>query len=135
MSINRITFFHDIIPQDICIFSVYKFEIPYQYDWIQWAVFIDKLDKDELYVVTLELVVSWNSYDSDGPIINLSKPIVLNCNSNPHIIGKFVNDKVIEACLIYNLNENFSNKSNMLDKNDIPGVIVKYAPIALEVLN
>lgn len=101
-------------------------------DWIQWAEFLDKLQKDWKYVVSLEFVITWNTYDSDGPTIILSKPILVESNSNPILISKFVNDRIIQACLSYKLNEKFYDYPSMLDKKDIPGVIVKYAPLALD---
>jgi len=72
-------------------------------------------------------------YDEDTPVISLTKPILINKNSNSKIISEYLNSKIFEACISYYLDESILefNTNNMGNKLDGPGVLVNYSKINL----
>lgn len=128
MSINRITYFHDFVNHDICIFNNYNFTILYFYDNFDFKIFLSELKEDQMYVVSFEFMYSLSTYDEEGPTINLSKPIILTKNSNPQLISKFINERIDNCIKSFYLDDSlFFNKN----KDDGPGIIVKFNQINL----
>lgn len=126
MSINRITYFHDLIEHGIFIFnnpyiSIFNFS-----DSLDVKHFLEELNEDQIYVVTFEFVYSFSTYDEEGPTINLSKPILVTKNSNPVTISNFIRSRINDCINIYCFDDTliYSDKST----NDT-GVIVKYKKI------
>jgi hypothetical protein len=74
MTINNITFLHDIIPSDMFIINNPSITIHHINDFLQWKLFLNKLEIDKAYVVILEFVPFWDFYNSNGPTILLSNP-------------------------------------------------------------
>jgi hypothetical protein len=126
LSISRITFLKDIVPSDITIINNPSISIHHINDFIEWKFFLNQLEVDKVYVVTLEFVHIWDYYNSDGPIITLSNPFLITKNSNARVISNFVLEKIIEAIICFDLKENISNSKDIINNNNIPGVIVKY---------
>jgi hypothetical protein len=94
MSISKITFLHEIIPNDIFILNNPYVNRLYFNDTIEINQFLNELKNDTVYVVTLEFVYSWLLYEEDGPIINLTKPILITKNSNPRVISNFIKNRI-----------------------------------------
>lgn len=131
MTINRITFLEDIIPNNIFAVPDPKLIRFYFNDSFEIARFLFSLDLDKTYVVSFEFVYSWLLYEEDGPFLTLSKPILVTRESNPKIISAFILEKLnlainafyLDDSIIYNDDDNY--------KLDGPGIIVKYKEIRL----
>ena len=102
MSTNKITFLHDIYPDSICFLNNPKSAILHINDFLEWRTFLNYLEIDKVYVVSLEYVPFWGLFDSDYPIITLSEPILITKNSSPETISKFVKKQIIQAHLVFN---------------------------------
>jgi hypothetical protein len=97
-------------------------------DYIEIAQFLSKLEIDKVYVVTFNFIISWLLYKEEGPIINLSKPILITKNSNPRLISKFLKSRIKSFCDSYYLDPNILE---MMIQEDGPGVLIKYREITL----
>jgi len=120
MSLNKITYFHDIIPHDIIILNNVTTTIFHFSDIIKITQFLDSLEADKVYVVNLEFVYSFLIYDSDAPTINLYKPILITKNSNPRLICNHIKNQISEICITFFLDD------SLICGEDSVGVIVKY---------
>lgn len=106
MSINKITYFRDIFHHDIFILNNSDSSIFHFADKLEVKGFInDFIEIDKVYVVVFELVLSFDTFDSGGPYIVLSDPILLSRNSNPELISKFIHHKINVCCNRYNFEE------------------------------
>src|SRR3981189_3606943 len=97
MSINRISFLHDFIEYDICIFNNVKVNIFNFADFLDVKNLLSELEEGKNYVVTFEFVYSFLTYNDEGPNIILTKPILINKNSNSQLISKFIQEKINEC--------------------------------------
>jgi len=125
MSINKITYLRDIIHNDILILNNVTTTIFHFSDTIEITQFLDSLEQDKVYVVTLEFTYSSLIHDSDIPSINLSKPILITKNSNPRLIYKHIKNQIFEICNTFLLDD------SLISGEDSVGVIVKYREINL----
>lgn len=128
ISTNRITYFHDLIPNDICILNNTDFTIFHFSDSLDVKHFLAKLNEDTIYIVNFEFVLSLAFYDSDGPTINLSKPILITKNSNPVIVSKFIHGRIQDCLNRFQLNYSYPVFDNT---GDGPGVIVKFRKVTI----
>jgi|HubBroStandDraft_1064217.scaffolds.fasta_scaffold22055_3 hypothetical protein len=130
MSTNKITFLHDFLPNDYKNNLIYYPESSitrfYFSDYIEVDQFLDGLDDDKLYVLSLELVYCWESYDDNSPVIVLSKPFLVTKDSNPRLISRYLQYKINIACHSYSLDEELIHAIDVVDK---PGIIVRYKEI------
>lgn len=125
-SINRITYLDDFFKNDICIFTNSHFGILEFSDNLEIKNFLSELNEDQIYVVILEFIYSSLTYDEDGPIINLSKPILVTKNSNPDMLSKFIHSRINECVNTFYLDDSLFYTGN---KNDRPVVKIKYNEI------
>jgi len=86
--------------------------------------FLNHLDDNKVYIVTLDFIISWLQYEEDSPVINLSKPILITKDSNPSLISDFIQSRIKLACDNYYLDDDIMDM--LIDKNG-PGVIIKYS--------
>lgn len=128
MSISNITFLEQIIPNNFFISNNSKIHRCVFTDSIDISLFLRELEIDKTYVITFELILSWNQYEEDSPVITLSKPVLITKNSNPRLLSNFVLKQINLACDNYFLDENIME---MLIDADGPGVLIKYNPINL----
>ena len=128
MSINKITYLQQILPNRLFIFNNPSITRFYFNDYIEITHFLNELEIDKTYVITFDFVISWFLYEEDSPVINLNKPILITRNSNPKLISDFLISNVSLAIDNYYLNEDIMN---MLSDPDGPGVIAKYDQINL----
>jgi hypothetical protein len=126
MSINEITFLHGTLPTSISN-SMFNSSISnirfYFNDYSEVKQFLNKLDSDKIYVLSLELVLSWPLYIEDDPVIVLSKPFLVTRNSNYKLISEYIQSRISIACNLYSIED--MNEDNIID----PGVLVKYREI------
>lgn len=107
MTINRITYLKDIIPNDMfCINNPYITRF-YFNDYIEISQFLNQLEKDKAYVVSFEFICSWLMYEQDDPTILLSKPILVTKNSNPRVISEHIKSRIQLNYDSYLLSESF----------------------------
>lgn len=119
LSINKISFFKERISNldGIYVFSDYSFEILHFFDTTEISVFLeDTLEKDKVYIVSLELIKLYPEYSEGDPTIVLSAPILITSNSNPNLISNFIHDKIRWASLIYDLQDSTDNSNKVLLK-------------------
>lgn len=128
MSINRITFFDDLIPNDLWVFSKCHVTIFNYSDRLEVYKFLQTLESGKVYVVAFEFVYSFDLYDEEGPTINLTRPILITKNSSPELISNFLGKLIGIACETYHLNDLINEESNTLEKG---GIIVKHSEINL----
>lgn len=130
MTIKNITFFNQFFPDGIFTISDPYIDILYFSDSVEIANFLfDNLDKDKVYVLTLEFVYSWDRYSEDLPVISLSKPILATRESNPKVIADFIQSRISLCYSTYYLEDRIINSPE--GKCEAPGVIVKYKEIRL----
>ena len=128
MSINKITYLDQFVFTNFTVFTNSLIKRFYFNDIIEVTQFLNELEIDKFYVVSLEFVLSWLQYKEDSPIIILSKPIIITKNSNPRLITNFIKDKIRLACDNHYLDDDFIHC--MIDW-DRPGVLIKYSEINL----
>lgn len=128
LSLTKIDYLDDIIPNKIFISNDSKLNIFYFNDIIEVNKWLKTLEENETYVVTFEFIFSFLNYNDDSPTINLTKPILINNNSNPRLISKFINERIRLACDYYYLDDQIMD---MLNKYDGPGVVVKCSKLNL----
>ena len=126
MSITNITYLSQFYANEMFVSNnatkiIFNFS-----DTIEITKFLANLDIDSIYVVNLEFVYSWLFYEEDGPVITLSKPILISRNSNPRLISNFIHERIRLACDCYYLDDILLE---MLSDNDGPGIIVNYSKI------
>jgi hypothetical protein len=130
MSINRITYFHQIIPSNFFVFADFSFHLLYFTDFIEVKQFLNLLEIDKVYVLTFELHVSdFNDDDEDVPVITLCKPILITKNSNPVLISKFLLHQISLADESLDLNYDLILQMRL--NKGAPYVLVKYNQINL----
>jgi hypothetical protein len=133
MTINNITFLHQLVPNTMFVFNNSWKTRFYFNDSLEFTQFLASLETDQVYVLTFDFVISWMMYDEDNPVISLSKPILITKNSNPRVLADYLNHKINEACNLHYLDESFLNSDslNMNNPLDLPGVILNYSKINL----
>jgi hypothetical protein len=125
MTINNIIYLDKYISNDIFYISNPLVKRFYFNDTLEIIKFKNNLKKDKLYVLSLHFICSWEDYEEDIPVINLSKPILITKNSNPRIISNIIKSRVNQTINLYLLDEIWLNNS------DAPGVLIKYKEINL----
>lgn len=128
MSINKITYLDQIIPNNFFVFTRPSMGIINTFEFSEFKSFLNTLDSDKTYVVTFEFICSWLLYDEDSPLLTLSKPILVTKNSNHMLLSQFVWQKVNLAITNYSMIDDILD---IIGKPEGPGVIVKYNPINL----
>jgi hypothetical protein len=66
-------------------------------------------------------------YDSDGPVIFLSKPILITKNSNPKLLSNFIDERLGDMLNTFHLDESIIERTN----DDGASILVKYKEINL----
>jgi hypothetical protein len=128
MSLNKITYLDQILENKILIISDPYTDILYFSDSLEIHQFLDRLEKDKVYVLSLEFILTLLTYDDDSPIITLTKPILITRNSNPRTISKFIKERIDLMIDSYFLDDEIINN---LGSQDGPGVLLKYREINL----
>jgi hypothetical protein len=127
MSLNKITYLDQILENKIFIISDPYTDILYFSDSLEIHQFLERLEKDKVYVLSLEFILSWLTYE-DSPVITLSKPILITRNSNARTISKFINERINLTVDSYFLDDEIIQN---LGSSDGPGVLLKYREINL----
>jgi hypothetical protein len=125
MSINNITFLQDILNNCIsnnCVSNLSNIRF-YFNDSSEVKQFLNKLDSDNINILSLEFILSWPLYNEDDPVIVLSKPFVVTRNSNCKLISEYIQSRINIACNLYSIED--MNEDNIID----PGVLVKYGKL------
>jgi hypothetical protein len=128
MSLNKITYLDQILENKILIISDPYTDILYFSDSLEIHQFLQRLEKDKVYVLSLEFILSWLTYDEDSPVITLSKPILITRNTNPRTISKFIKERIDLMIDSYFLDDEILQNSG---SDDGPGVLLKYREINL----
>jgi hypothetical protein len=128
MSLNKITYLDQILENKILIISDPYTDILYFSDSLEIHQFLERLENDKVYVLSLEFILSWLTYDEDSPVITLSKPILITRNSNPRTISKFIKERIDLMIDSYFLDDEILQN---LGSHDGPGVLLKYREINL----
>jgi hypothetical protein len=125
MSINKITFLQGTLPNSISnSISNSTSNIRFYFnDYFEVKQFLSKLESDKIYVLSLELILSWPLYNEDDPSIVLSKPFLVTRNSNYKLISEYIQSRINIACNLYSIED--MTEDNITD----PGVLVKYSEI------
>ena len=125
MTINRITYLSDVMPHIHCYLSNSLSCYFYFNDYIEVKKFLDQLEKNQVYVITLDLasdlVGTYNSSfnheqtleEDNTPNISLSKPILVTSNSDPNLISNYILNRLKLASIIYNLEEDHDDKAGV----------------------
>lgn len=128
MSINKITYLDDLIPNNLFISTnTLKIRLFFS-DTLELIQNLKSLDQGQAYVVTFNFVYSWLQYTEDSPTITLSKAILITKNSNAKLIKNFIYERIHLAIDSYYLDESILEIS---DKSNSPGVIMSYSKINL----
>ena len=126
MSITRITYLNEFIPNEMFISNNPQIEIWNFWDKLEVKQFLNKLEIDQAYVVTFEFVTSFMIHDRDGPSILLGKPILITKNSNPEIVSNYLKERInLVIDSFYLDDEIIASDSNP----DGPGLLLNYTKI------
>jgi hypothetical protein len=123
MTNRNITFLDQFIDHGIFTINNPKFLILSDYNKLDIKKFLNTLDIDKTYVLSIEYIYSWLLYDDEYPSIILSKPIVVTKFSNPKLISEFIIERIHLIFERYYLDDSFITQ---IGKDDGPGIIIKY---------
>lgn len=128
MTRNNITFLQDVIINYNGIFNIPDaFTTRFYFsDTFEVTQFLENLDSNKSYVLSIEFIYSWLTYEEDTPVIILSKPFLVTKESDPLIISKYLQYRIHLACSSFLLEDN-----NIEDTIDKPAVLVRYKEINL----
>jgi hypothetical protein len=126
MSKYQITYLDEFIPQGIFCINNPKIAIIDYYKFVDIKKFLNNLEFDTQYVITLEFISSFAFYDSDGPTIHLSKPILVTKNSNPKLISDFIKKRIELVFDSFYLDDTFISNMKGCEK---PGLLIQYEKI------
>jgi hypothetical protein len=124
MSINRITYLSELKTEKFFLWSDYLFTHLLFSDIIEVTQFLRELEKDTIYVVTLELIIA--ELNGDVPCITLCNPILITKNSNPKLISKFILNQISLADYNFDLNYDLLMEMRL---SSVPCVLLKYNQI------
>ncbi len=127
MSINKITYLSQFVPFNFYIFTNPQLAWFYFSDIIEIKLFLRNLEVGKCYVLTFELFLSEIYDEEDSPVITLTDPILVTCNSNPILISKFLLNRITLADERFDLDYELI-KNMRLDKG-APYIRVKYDQI------
>ena len=127
-SIDKITYLHEL-DKKVEIHTCESKEYPFYFfenhklsDWIQL------LDHNENYVVTMELIPDSDSHKFEDPQLFISKPFLINHHSSITTISKFMAERVSHAIRYYDLDDFiFTEKVDGIT----PVVILRYVKIKI----
>jgi len=128
ISISRVSYLEELLKYDTCIFNDCHFRILEFSDNLEIKNFLSELEEDKIYVVILEFIYSFLTYNEEGPTINLAKPILVTKNSNPDILSKFIHERINDCINTFYLDDSLFYTGN---KNDRPVVKIKYNEVIL----
>jgi hypothetical protein len=131
MSINRITYLDQIHTCKYFIFADYLSHPLYFADFIEVKQFLELLEYDKIYVLTLDLIVTNFSDEDidDNPVISLTNPILVTRNSNPILISKFILNRIYKVDDHLDLNLDLLRDIRLF--NGPPYILIKYNQINL----
>lgn len=128
--INKITYLDQFNKYKYFIFANYLFHPLYFADFIEIKQFLDLLEIDKVYVLTLDLHITYCSdEDEDNPVISLTKPILVTRNSSPFLISKFILNRMNKADEALELQLDVLRDMRLT--KGAPYVLVKYNQINL----
>jgi hypothetical protein len=93
-SIDKISFFHKVKPSYFNISSEWKMYWLFEFNIEEMSNFLDTLDINENYLVNIEFIPDISEWDSDAPMMILSKTFLINRNSSATTITKFINERL-----------------------------------------
>jgi hypothetical protein len=131
MSINKITYLDQFHTCKQFIFADYLSHPLYFSDFIEVKQFLELLEYDKVYVLTLDFIINiFSDEDIDeNPVISLTKPILVTRNSNSILISKFILNR------IYKIDEDLDLNLDVLKDirifNGPPYIFIKYNQINL----
>lgn len=112
LSLTKITFLNDILNDQeinrldiICIRKA-------DFIWFNFSDFKDIMnllslfEDNKAYIVTFDLIIDQSGYESGDPSLLLGLPILVNKNSNPWLISRYLTEQVVKAINSYNLESN-----------------------------
>jgi len=95
------------------------------FDLNEISDFLDNLEYNKTYIISFDLIFDFLSYEVGDPSIILTKPILINKETNPKLISNFLNERVKTSCYSYDLDV------SCLKDNEGPGILVRYKEINL----
>ena len=107
LTLDKITFIHEIEDVKYNDFKLNQFDL-YFFDENEISVFLNTLDENSNYVLSLEFIPDVANYQIDGIQIFLCKPIAVNKISNPKLISLFIFAKFMQ------LDEHFFKNYNQV---------------------
>jgi hypothetical protein len=105
------------------VFSNCKIRIFHFFDTLEVSNFLNNLEFDKTYVVSLELINLETDYCQGDPVITLSDPIIVSNKSNPDLISDYLLNQVIKTYVLFSIEDNQIN---------LPKILVKYTEINLD---
>lgn len=63
-------------------------------------------EDNKAYILTFDLIIDQSGYESGDPSLILGLPILVNKNSNPWLISRYLTEQVVKAINSYNLESN-----------------------------
>jgi hypothetical protein len=93
LSISKITYV-DEINQSIYIGNGPRFEVFESFEIEETKDFLTRLEDDANYLINMEFIPDVTNHDEDAPQLILSKPFLINTNSSPTTITKFINERL-----------------------------------------
>jgi hypothetical protein len=135
MTKNNITFFDKYFPEGIIILIDPYIHILDKINTQGVEDFMYRLDEDKVYIVTLEFIHSFLLYDAHCPSIVLSRPILVDKNSNPEVIIDFITKRIDYFHQNYYWDDSLLTElEEGSNKNNGPGILLRYKEVNFKFL-
>ena len=112
LSISRISYINDL---DLAVFTDFeseKIEIFNKFTIEETTDFLNKLEDNESYMLEIGFVPNIALWDLDAPLMSLSNPVLINRNSSPTTINKFILERLDYMVDYYYLDDTILQKES-----------------------
>lgn len=112
LSISRISYINDLDIPAFNDFESEKIEIFRKFTIKETSDFLNKLEDNESFIIDIGFIPNIALWDLDAPQMSLSKPILINRNSSPTTINKFILERLDYMVDYYYLDDTILQKES-----------------------
>ena len=110
LSISRISYINDLDVPAFADFESEKIEIFNKFTIKETTDFLNKLEDNESYIAEIGFIPCFTLWDLDAPQMSLSNPVLINRNSSPTTINKFILERLDYMVDYYYLDDTILQK-------------------------
>jgi hypothetical protein len=112
LSISRISYINDLDIPAFADFESEKIEIFSKFTIKETTDFLNKLEDNESYIVDIRFIPNIVLWDLDAPQLSLANPVLINRNSSPVTINKFIMERLDYMVDYYYLDDAIISKES-----------------------